>query len=1443
MRRLKDMIIGRSADLVIIRFAIFSFTYLMFPQQLDNRTTKFIINMKKQITKLKQCLSLFTLGLSIPVMLMSQDESATFYYDITFAGRGEITTVEAVIVENLTQNTSLELDGNDVLRLTDFIADTTGVNINENPITTLQRAKIYPNPAVGESTLLFPVANPGNVTITVTNLSGQVILIHQFTLAAGTYSASLPAMPDGVYVVGIICENSSTQAFRWVSLGGNDLYGDIRLNGCIDEKHPLVAKQTKTKQQKTNGVVRLLSPKQQPAQTKNTSGQNIIESLAYYVDNDANIIEMLYTEGDLLRFTGISGNMTTIVMNQPTCSHDITFDFYPCTDAAGNHYAIVNVGGMLWMAEDLRMVSTGISLIPDATSWTDTYSVDDAKVAYYNYDNFNASQGAYYNYKGALMALPEGWKLPTQGEIDYMVNALGGYSVTADKLKSRQSGAWGVQPTGTDSVYFCGVAGGELNTQGSFTGKGSLMRYWTRSTKNMKPNYWGVQSNTVQNTANEQIVKAPEFTGFCVRGCRPAPSAYDDVIELFNAKEGSSKITKAFTSGPLGGMYTVTQEKKNLWKSFNDPTATNYTMQYKNYHTSQWIPLTNNSGYKNKLQKAAAQDNVNGKQNLAIALWSRGVNVTGSTDLIDGDGYISIVLYGDSTQNYAKIDSIQLPTQYTIPYTDAFGTTSNTIYNNSNPGYLAGTRINRNDDGNNATLCLNESLLSGVEYTTLEPSKEKLLQGNRWYAQRMQLLSADFNTDGIGDFVVMVGNRIDIYSGISPYPVLYTKTFTSTNLRIAVGDVNNDNNPDLAVIYPLAVDNAQVEVYTNGDISSEPSFFTTVPIGNSNDIKIGRVKDGGKNSIVTLTRQNNSTSSNIRIIDYDENAIGSLSVTATTSITNSYAPNDNITLCRFRGSMSPADIVAQNSVLRYNTQTLGFSNYSSGILSGYTINIFPDEIVSGNFNNDPDGIETVEYITRGFNFGTNSSPSYSVGTWSSKIAIASCPITYPSTYWDGYRTCYVEGYTYIPFSFTGGIVKLNEVQRYRTLSATTVAATAFSYKTTNEYTIANAMTITYSGGSGTIYNFREWDGASIGTFYTYITSINIPASPYAKNYTGFNYGSLASVRSTESGRVLRYIEHNTSMSEPRIYALLAAPPYYKYKKDGTTYEYSNYGSMGTSWGKSQVTGTGTNNASSNSVSAIFGYEQDFNIPVIGTKVGSIEFTTKLEWEWTSSTEKEYTTTQSIEFTTAQQDAVILTGTFYDTYTYEIISSGNPDEIGTNLNISLPAGTRTMGLTLNDYERLTADDRSVPNLRNLFKHKEGYPFTYPSDKSQIASNLSGASVLWAMPFGGEEFVSIGSGTDVNRSIALDETTSQTSGFNFNMDMELVVTAMGVKAGAGYGHGNTDESSHTESDGHSIAGHVLGPNQLGDVTDFRWTVCWYKYRLGGQEFPVIYYVVKP
>ena len=1348
--------------------------------------------------------TLFTLAAALFAALAPAQENpvAPLQYDMTFKSRGEATSVQRVTVENLTRGTALELSGSDVLRLTN-----TPTNVGvENLSVPNVHSIIYPNPSLGAASLVFANRAAGNVQIIINDLGGRTMASSAFNLETGKHTAVLPAMPTGNYIV-TIQGNGIKESIKWIS-AGNGYGGAISLNGFdsnVETTHAMSL------------------PKPQP-------------QFRAYADNKAdNITEMLYAEGELLRFTGKNGNMTTIVMNIPTLSHDITFDFYDCTDANGYHYPIVNAGGMLWMAEDLRNVPTTVVPVRTSVSAWAGYSTGQPKQAYYGFSASNAALGGYYNYAGAKAALPEGWNLPTAGEIDYMFNKLGGYNRAANLLKARGD-VWAQQQNVPDTVSFEATAMGELNPDGTFSGEDFRVKYWTRSTKGSIPIFWGIENS--QALLDKDITADADY-GFRVRGCRPAPSAYTDVADRFNF--GSGLRASIFSDGPLGGMYTLSLEKQNLWQSFNAPNAANPVMKYKDYHDNTMknstakAPLAANTGYTNQLQKAAAVNNSNGTQNLAVALWSRGSGLTSNG--IEGDGYVSIVIFGDSAQGYAKIDSIRLPTQYNLPPYSGF----NRLINKYTLNYgTDGTFIN-SLNGSAADKVVADFLSQSLGLETGEGSYAmntggsllELLNAHKWYASRMQLLSGDFNADGVGDFALMVGNRIDVYSGVSPYPILYSKTFTSNNLRMAVGDVDGDLNPDIAVIYPSGTDNAQVEVFSSGNLNAAASSFITVPVGNNNDIKIGNIKPGGKNSIITITRKDNVRDCDLRVIDYNAGSLGNLATlsSANTAVVTNYqsataygCDNDNITLCRFRGNTYPADIVTQGSVYRFNdngsntlatvNSTINYGTYMSNLLCDFYTSSAPgnysffytvlaDNIVAGNFNNDESGKETIE-------------------CYRSRVA-----------YNNNYGATVGSATAGNPFNITNAWIEYTETQTPVSLYWNTSGSGSLTLNPLTSQAQANSSTFRIN------FSAVAHMGA-VFTNYVYLRSLSITG---VSNST-YNYPIYASARSTEPGKGLKYTGHTTSMSEPRIYALLAAPPFYAFKPDGTPYEYGAFSSMGTSWGKSQVTGSGTSNESSAKSSAIFGFEQEFNAPIIGTKLGSIDFTVKLESEWTSSTETNTVTTQSIEFTAPQNDAVILSASFFDTYTYEVVSSGNPDEIGSMLNISLPSQNRTLGLNLDDYNRLAADNPECPNLKQIFKHKVGFPFTYPNDKSQIQSNVAGSTVLWAMPFGGNEFVTVGSGVDVNRSITLDTETTASAGFKFGMEMELVATMMGVKAGAGFGYSNTNTSSHTEGEGHSIAGNVSGLRTIGEagLGNFQWTIGWYKYRLGGQEFPVVQYVVK-
>ncbi|MDR2928716.1 MAG: T9SS type A sorting domain-containing protein, partial [Cytophagaceae bacterium] len=504
-------------------------------------------------------LFLLSVGFALTSFLATAQDTvvAPLQYDMTFKGRGEATTVQSVFVENLSSGELITLNGSNVLRLTNTPS---GIEDVEAEMPRVQSV-VYPNPSYGQAQLTFANRAAGDVSITIYDMQGKMMTNGSFSLTTGKHTASLPAMPVGAYAIALRGQGIN-ESVRWMSMGGG-MGGNLAIATAGAENfQPL----------QTDGQPAKIA---QPEPHFRAAPENA----------NADIVEMIYADGELLRFTGTSGTMTTIVMNIPTLSHDITFDFYNCTDAGGYHYTIVNAGGVLWMAEDLRNVPQ--SVVPIRTSqqqWA-SYPAEQPKQAYYQFSNGNASKGGYYNHAGAKAALPAGWNLPTADEVNYMINKLGGYERAANKLKARGD-AWAQQQNTPDTVSFGAAASGLLTPDGAFEGEEFKVQYWTRSTKNSVPIFWGIE--------NSDMLLDPDVTasvghGLRVRGCRPAPSAYEGVAALFrNENENTPRAQKAlFEDGPLGGAYVVSSEKKKFFTEYsyrpNDGTTNTASNNFYKY--------------------------------------------------------------------------------------------------------------------------------------------------------------------------------------------------------------------------------------------------------------------------------------------------------------------------------------------------------------------------------------------------------------------------------------------------------------------------------------------------------------------------------------------------------------------------------------------------------------------------------------------------------------------------------------------------------------------------------------------------------------------------------------------------------------------------------------------------------------------------------------------
>ena len=199
-------------------------------------------------------------------------------FQINFAGIGTATTVDSVKVENLTKGTSLSLLGTDVLHL----IGTNGIN---NLIPNEEIAIVYPTPMQSQAELSFYAKESGNTQIIIFDITGKMVVKINNTLSKGFHKYEITGLREGVYAIKI----SGEQYQYTVKLISNNNF------------------------QNNSSITYLGKGKQAVI-------QNTLRSTK-------SIVDMAYTTGDNLRFTGYANNCKIILLDVPTSSKTITFSF------------------------------------------------------------------------------------------------------------------------------------------------------------------------------------------------------------------------------------------------------------------------------------------------------------------------------------------------------------------------------------------------------------------------------------------------------------------------------------------------------------------------------------------------------------------------------------------------------------------------------------------------------------------------------------------------------------------------------------------------------------------------------------------------------------------------------------------------------------------------------------------------------------------------------------------------------------------------------------------------------------------------------------------------------------------------------------------------------------------------------------------------------------
>ena len=150
--------------------------------------------------------------------------------DLTFAGRGESTSVQKVTVTNLMhpEMAPVTLNGTDILRLADEETVTPIESVEETQV--ISEPILTPNPSFGDGTLIFDAKSDGPVRVSVYTTGGMLLDAATLNVSKGRNTARIPAQGTGIFIVNIDGQGVKSST-RWIC-GGSKSFSGIALGGA-----------------------------------------------------------------------------------------------------------------------------------------------------------------------------------------------------------------------------------------------------------------------------------------------------------------------------------------------------------------------------------------------------------------------------------------------------------------------------------------------------------------------------------------------------------------------------------------------------------------------------------------------------------------------------------------------------------------------------------------------------------------------------------------------------------------------------------------------------------------------------------------------------------------------------------------------------------------------------------------------------------------------------------------------------------------------------------------------------------------------------------------------------------------------------------------------------------------------------------------------------------
>jgi uncharacterized protein (TIGR02145 family) len=149
------------------------------------------------------------------------------------------------------------------------------------------------------------------------------------------------------------------------------------------------------------------------------------------------------------------------------------------SDYDGNAYATIDIGSMIWMAENLKTthLANGVALSTSLGSGSPAYA------SYANNPTNSAVYGFLYNEAAKTSpdnVCPTGWHVPSTSEWNQLASLLGGMPVAGGRMKSTTA-QWIAPNTGASNASgFTALPGGSyLSTAGIFNDMGTDAYFWS----------------------------------------------------------------------------------------------------------------------------------------------------------------------------------------------------------------------------------------------------------------------------------------------------------------------------------------------------------------------------------------------------------------------------------------------------------------------------------------------------------------------------------------------------------------------------------------------------------------------------------------------------------------------------------------------------------------------------------------------------------------------------------------------------------------------------------------------------------------------------------------------------------------------------------------------------------------------------------------------------